>query len=334
MCGIVWWYNEWEGDDAALFSCCLPSILCTPIQISMPLESVQFSGRSDHRQVDIIDTWFGETLVVDGKTQATSADEYMYHEALVHPALLSVKNCKRVFIGGGYELATAREVLKHRSVERVVMVDLDRKLVEICNEHLPEWGSNALQDPRLEFIHGKDVYTWMLNRKKPMFDAIIMDMPDPLEEGADAKVYTKEFYSHVAKRLNPGGVFVTQAGAAEPVLLMKDPKRVCLGAIIKTLGSVFDCAVPYCTNIRSLGWKLGFAIAFNQTGETRATMSAEQQALKWKRPDEGKINLLIDRKIKGGNKSLRFYDEESHCGMTYLSKPVRQILNDDGQLQN
>jgi len=302
------------------------------LKVSMPLESVQFSGRSDYRKVDIINTWFGETLLVDGKTQATSTDEYMYHEALVHPALLSVNNCKTVFIGGGYELATAREVLKHTSVERVVMVDLDRKLVEICNEHLPEWGCNALQDPRLELIHEKDVYTWMLNAKRPVFDAIILDMPDPLEEGSDAKVYTKEFYSHVAKRLSPGGVFVTQAGAAEPVLLMKDPEKVCLGAIIKTLSSTFDCVVPYCANIRSLGWKWGFVVAFNQTGETRAAMPAEQQALEWKRPNEGKIDSLVERKIKGGKKSLRFYDGESHYGMTYLSKPVRQVLNDDGRL--
>mmetsp|Transcript_11293 Transcript_11293/g.15942 ORF Transcript_11293/g.15942 Transcript_11293/m.15942 type:complete len:201 (-) Transcript_11293:102-704(-) len=119
------------------------------------------------------ETCYGKTLVTDGKTQSTYLDKFAYHECLVHPSLLlhnllsststspstskqkSNSKTKTVFIGGGGELATAREVLKHPSVSRVVMVDLDATVIEVCKRHLPEWGGERVaSDPRLELIVG------------------------------------------------------------------------------------------------------------------------------------------------------------------------------------
>jgi len=94
------------------------------------LNKIYHDTHSDFQQISVIDTYFGKTLVTDGKTQSTQFDEFAYHESLVHPALLNFAHCnergaKTVLIGGGGELATAREILKHTSVEKVVMVDLD-----------------------------------------------------------------------------------------------------------------------------------------------------------------------------------------------------------------
>ncbi len=96
----------------------------------MTLNKIYHSTNSEFQQIDVIDTYFGKTLVTDGKTQSTQFDEFAYHESLVHPALLNfAKNNghgpKTVLIGGGGELATAREVLRYSSVEKCVMVDLD-----------------------------------------------------------------------------------------------------------------------------------------------------------------------------------------------------------------
>ena len=100
--------------------------------LEMSLNKIYHNTESEFQQIGVIDTYFGKTLVTDGKTQSTQFDEFAYHESLVHPALLNFahynkRGAKTVFIGGGGELATAREILRHTSVERVVMVDLDGK---------------------------------------------------------------------------------------------------------------------------------------------------------------------------------------------------------------
>ncbi|KAH8050585.1 spermidine synthase [Aureococcus anophagefferens] len=96
------------------------------LSMRMRLKTLTFDEQSDFQRVQVIETAeFGTTLVLDGKTQSAKVDEYVYHECLVHPAMLLHGNPKRVYIGGGGELATARECLKHTSVAEVVMVDLD-----------------------------------------------------------------------------------------------------------------------------------------------------------------------------------------------------------------
>merc|ERR1719223_502781 len=121
------------------------------------LRNVLISTHSDFQKVEVIDTIaHGKILVTDAKTQSAQVDEFIYHESLVHPPLLlsgrlivnrslsstanSTHGPKTVFIGGGGELATAREVLRHKSIERVVMVDLDETVLEVCKKYLPEWG--------------------------------------------------------------------------------------------------------------------------------------------------------------------------------------------------
>ena len=119
------------------------------LSMRMRLKTLTFDEQSDFQRVQVIETAeFGKTLVLDGKTQSAKVDEYVYHECLVHPAMLLHGNPKRVYIGGGGELATARECLKHRSVEKVVMVDLDKVVVDICREKLPEWNGGSTDDPR------------------------------------------------------------------------------------------------------------------------------------------------------------------------------------------
>ena len=92
-----------------------------------------------------------QVLLLDGKLQSAEADERVYHECLVHPALLHHPNPKKVFICGGGEGSTAREVLKHKSVEKVVMVDIDRVVCEFCEKHLED-NAETFKDPRLDLI--------------------------------------------------------------------------------------------------------------------------------------------------------------------------------------
>jgi len=140
---------------------------------------------------------------------------------LVHPALFwsallsSSAGPKSVFIGGGGELATAREVLRHTTVERCVMVDIDPVVVDVCKKYLPEWGGQAvLSHPKMTYIVG-DAHRYLMETKET-FDVIIMDISDPVEAGPGIALYTQEFYRRASELLTVGcGVFVTQAGSAD-----------------------------------------------------------------------------------------------------------------------
>ena len=106
--------------------------------VKMRLESIDFQAKSDFQDVKIIKTTqFGKTLVLDGKTQSASNDEHIYHESLVHPAMLLHPCPRTVYIGGGGEMATAREILRHKSVEKVVMVDSKYAYRSICAQLSP-----------------------------------------------------------------------------------------------------------------------------------------------------------------------------------------------------
>jgi spermidine synthase len=241
---------------------------------------------------------------------------------------------KTVFIGGGGELATAREVLRHTSIERVVMVDLDAKVVEVCKEYLPEWGGETvLNDPRFELVVG-DAHKYLLETLE-IFDVIIMDISDPIEAGPGIMLYTKEMYQHAVTRLNqPHGVFVTQAGTAEAIpaaqnaSLDSDPS--CYTPIYNTLKAAFDCTVPYSSNIPSFGGDWGFVMAFqNPTGGDESVVANLEQD--WKVPANDLIDGLIAQQIPGQD-GLGFYDGITHVHMFSLTKPLRKSMAKDKRI--
>ena len=118
---------------------------------SYEVTRVLASAQTAFQDVEIVETRsFGRALFLDGAPQSAVADEYVYHEALVHPALIAHADPKRVLIAGGGEGATLREVLRHPGVERAVMVDIDGELVDLCREHLAEMHQGAFDDPRAD----------------------------------------------------------------------------------------------------------------------------------------------------------------------------------------
>jgi thermospermine synthase len=307
------------------------------LTMEMPLNRILHSGQSEFQQIDVIETYFGKTLVTDGKTQSAEFDEYSYHESLVHPALLNFahyngRSAKSVFIGGGGELATAREILRHPEVERVVMVDLDQVVIDVCVEHLPEWGGEAVKsNPRLELIVG-DAYAFLLDCKE-IFDVIVMDISDPIEAGPGIMLYTKELYQHAAGLLSPQGVFVTQAGIGDaiPPKHSSEPEKdsVCFGPIANTLAEVFPCVMPYTQAIPSFGSDWGFVMAFTPASGGDAAALVKD----WKSIDPETLDeLLIQKYIEGGETSLKMYDGITHHRMFYMTKALRKQLANDKRI--
>jgi spermidine synthase len=213
---------------------------------------------------------------------------------LMHP------NPRTVFIGGGGEGGTLREVLAHKSVERVVMVDLDAEVVELCRRYLPQHHQGSFDDPRLELLH-QDARAYLRDTDQ-QFDVMLMDLVDPLEGGTAYLLYTDEYYRIVEQRLGPEGILATQSGPAGLLSLHE-----CFTTINHTLAGIFSSTVPWHVHVPAFQTLWGFNLASNSPLPT----FAEPEEL------DGRIAARI-------NKPLRFYDSETHRAMFSLPRFVRE----------
>jgi spermidine synthase len=261
-----------------------------------------YSGRSKFQSIDIVNTGsFGICLVLDGKIQSSEADEFIYHEALVHPAMLTHPRPERVFIAGGGEGATLREVLAHKAVKRAAMVDIDEEVVSLCRRFLPSWHQNAFDDPRAE-LHFVDARKY-LEESSEKFDVIIIDLADPLEQGPARLLYTREFYQIVEQKLGSDGIMSVQAESAEWTNLDN------FTAIANTLRNVFPIARPYQVHVPSFLGLWGFVAASQSLDPSELT------------PEE--IDTRISTRI---SKKLKSYDGLTHQAMFTIPKHIRQQL--------
>ena len=219
------------------------------------IKDVLYTGQTAYQKVDILQSEeFGRCLVLDGKTQSTEFDEHVYHECLVHPALLSHPDPRSVFIGGGGEGTTLREVLAHRSVKKVTMIDLDKEVVDLCRRFLPQHHQGSFDDSRVELLY-QDARGYLAETDES-YDVIVLDLVDPMEGGPAYLLYTREFYRLAAQRLNPGGILVTQSGPAGLINYTE-----CFTPIAQTLSGLFPEIRPYTVYVPSFITPWGFTMA-------------------------------------------------------------------------
>lgn len=179
------------------------------------VENIIVKGKTAFQEYLFFDSkMHGVCISLDGDIQSCESDEGIYHEALVHPAMLAHKNPKTVLIMGGGEGATAREVLRHQSVEKVVMVDIDEEFVELCKKHIPTWGADAFNDARLELLY-MDINVY-LKECSEKFDIVIGDLIDVDDwDSPAAFLYGEDLYRTLKPLLNEGAIIATQGGALD-----------------------------------------------------------------------------------------------------------------------
>jgi len=272
------------------------------------LEEVLYTGQSKFQSIEIIRSGsFGKCLVLDGKIQSSEVDEFIYHEALVQPAMLAHPHPETVFIAGGGEGAALREVLSHNTVRRTVMVDIDTEVVALCQKYLPNHSQGAFEDRRTELLH-VDARDY-LAKSREVFDVIIIDLPDPLEQGPAYLLYTQEFYQLVRDRLTANGIICVQAGSAAWTELLN------FAAVNNTLKSVFPIVCPYQTDVPSFGGPWGFCLASQNLNPVPLS------------PSEVDSRILARSLTR-----LKFYDGLTHQGMFSLPKHLRDELSKEGKL--
>lgn len=266
------------------------------------VKEVIYSGQGKFQSIDIINTGsFGICLILDGKIQSSEKDEFIYHEALVHPAMLAHPKPEKVFIAGGGEGCTLREVLAHKTVKKVVMVDIDEEVINICRRFLPTFHQNSFDDIRAE-LHFTDARKY-LEGSEDKFDVIIIDLADPLAKGPARLLYTQEFYQIVQQGLEPDGIMSVQAESAGWTELQN------FTAIANTLKTVFPIVRPYLAYIPSFNDEWGFISASENLDPAKLA------------PEE--IDARISTRIA---KELKSYDGLTHQAMFIFPKHIRREL--------
>jgi len=193
---------------------------------------------------------FGRMLVLDGAIQTTEKDEFIYHEMLTHVPILAHGAARRVLIIGGGDGGMLEEALKHRAVERVVMVEIDPSVIAFSKRHLASICRDAFDDPRAQIVIADGAR--FVAETPERFDVVIVDSTDPV--GPGAVLFTEAFYRGCHRVLTPGGVLVTQNG----VPFLQGDELVASVASFRRLfrdGSCYMATIPtYTGGPMAFGW--------------------------------------------------------------------------------
>ncbi|MFB1049672.1 polyamine aminopropyltransferase [Paraliobacillus sp. JSM ZJ581] len=175
--------------------------------ITAKVKQTLYTEQTDLQSLAIIETaeW-GNMLVLDDMVMTTQKDEFVYHEMMVHVPLFTHPNPKHVLVVGGGDGGVIREILKHPSVEKAVLVEIDGKVIESSKKYLPEIAGK-LDDPRVE-VKVDDGFSHIAE-SEAAYDVILVDSTEPV--GPAVNLFTKGFYDGIAKALKEDGVFVAQS---------------------------------------------------------------------------------------------------------------------------
>lgn len=275
--------------------------------VRIQFEATRVLHRAGTGQQDLVlfeNPLFGRMLMLDGITQLTAGDEFVYHEMLAHVPILAHGAARSVLIVGGGDGGAAREVLRHASVQRLVQVEIDAGVIEFSKAYLPEVSNGAFDDPRLHleiadgarFVAGTD----------QRFDVIIVDSTDPV--GPGAALFTAGFYAACHRALGPGGVLVTQNGV--PFTQGDELRQSCRH----------------------------FRASFADAWAYRATIPTYvlgEMALGWAtdNPDLRRIPVVeLERRYRqaGLEGGTRYYAPDVHAGAFALPPYIRDLVEDRG----
>ncbi len=269
------------------------------------IEETYFAGRTAFQDVAVIRTAaFGKMLIIDGDTQSSQADEKIYHETLVHPALAGLARRNEVLILGGGEGATLREVLRRADVGRCTMVDIDGEVVELSKRFLPEWADGAFEDPRARVIVGDALA--FLREDAGTYDAILSDLTEPLEDSPSNPLFCDAVFADIKRRLAPDGVYALQASTAGFHNVRLHAKMA------RTLRRYYKFVRSYYTHVPAFDNDWAF-LACSDVVDVAGL-------------DEARIASYVGG-LRGEN---YFYDAETHRRIFSLPLYVRRELAKDG----
>lgn len=176
------------------------------VRFSMKIDKQLVSKKSRYQRIDVLESKeFGRILTLDGYLMVTEKDEFIYHEMITHIPMAVHPNAKNILVIGAGDGGTIRELTRYDSVERIDMVEIDREVVEVCKEYLPQ-TAYKLEDPRVQMYFEDGLK--FVRTKQDAYDIIIVDSTDPFGPGEG--LFTKEFYGNCYKALREDGILINQ----------------------------------------------------------------------------------------------------------------------------
>jgi spermidine synthase len=286
------WYGEHDATDGTHY---------------YSVRSILFNGETNYHEVKILVTeeW-GKTLILEGEISSTEFDEAIFHEALVHPAMVAQGNPKSVLLIGGDDGAALREVLAYASVEQVVVTSIDEELVDILVEHIPEWSKGSFDDPRVELVF-EDTVVYLATSKQK-FDVIIVDLTEFDEADSPFDLQSEDFYQQLSARLAPGGVVVLHGVDFDTA----DCSNYL--AYRRAIADVFPVVKNYTALVPSLRGETMFMVASHAVDPTSLSRS--------------EIDDRLARSGRDGDvgASLHYYDADAHFRMFSLPKNLKALF--------
>jgi spermidine synthase len=239
-----------------------------------------------------------DMMTLDGITQLTQRDEFIYHEMLSHVPILAHGRAKRVLIIGGGDGGILREVTRHKSIEHVTMVEIDPSVTEFCRKQLPQISAGAFDDPRVDLIFADGAK--FVEETDRSFDVIIVDSTDPV--GPGEVLFSERFYRATQARLAPGGIIVTQNG----VPFMQGAE---LQGTMEKFRKLFKVATCYLATV--------------------PTYVGGPMALGWGTDDASLTDVSLEElkaRFEATGLSMRYYTPEVHKAAFALPRYVLDLL--------
>ncbi len=268
-------------------------------------EKVLYEMRTEHQHLVLFQNkLFGKMLMLDGATQVTTRDEFIYHEMMTHVPMVAHGQPREVLIVGGGDCGIAEEVLKHQQVARLTQVEIDAAVVEFSKENFPEFTGPVLGDPRFDLVIDDGMKFVATTDRR--FDVIIVDSTDP--QGPGAVLFTREFYAACKRCMASRGVMVTQNGV--PFLQPEE-----LAGSIRHFRGLFTDAGCYVAAI--------------------PTYVGGHMAMGWAATDpdlrQVPVEILSDRYQAAGRFSTRYWTPEVHRAAFALPRFIADIVDQAGR---
>ncbi len=262
------------------------------------------AGETQFQSYEVWDSpLLGKLFRLDGYFMTSERDEFFYHENMIHPAAVTHPAPRSALIIGGGDGGAAEELFKHPSMQRIVLVELDGKVIDIARRHLASIHRGALDDPRLELhvADGLDYVRRTAPANRERFDLIVLDLTDPI--GPAAELYTPAYFADCKALLGEAGALTLHIGAP-----FYQPERV--ARHVRDLSTVFRHVAPMFVHIPLYGALWGMACASDRLDPGGLT------------PAE------VDQRIsERGLAELQYYNGATHQAIQALPNYVRKLIH-------
>ena len=257
------------------------------------------SLQSRYQLIEVFDTpILGKLMRIDGANMTSERDEFFYHECLVHPAAIAHAAPRNVLVIGGGDGGSSEEILKHPSVERVLLAELDQGVIDMAKKYFSAVHRDVFANPKLE-VRITDGMVFAKTTAE-RFELIYLDLTDPI--GCAEALYTQSFYADCKRALAPGGALVLHIGSP-----FSHPDRV--SSSLANLRTLFSRVAPYFVHIPSYGAVWGFAVASDALDPRAMAAAAVEQRLKAR-----------------GVGDRQFYDGDTHVAILTLPVYIKTLI--------